>query len=133
MNSLLSPSVFMLAAVLFGGCCTVDVGKSGSAGSTHMLVGTCGWKLFNTIPLVCGSTVPEDERIGPVAFFRNDVTTEKVQKRFMIEARRHGSDVSDLTFRHFDTVLLYVPLFGVPLPLPYILCYSKLQLSGVIR
>lgn len=123
-----------LAALLPGlltGCFTVESGVSRVSGATHLLVSNYGWYLFDTIPLVCGNAKPD--RLTPFVLFRDDVTMDKVQQRFMNSAAAQGTSADDLVYRGFDSVMLSLPGVDIPLPLPYLLTYRELQLSGHLR
>ena len=91
----------------------------------------------------------------PWIFFRNDVTMDKIQRRFMMYADDYGRRVAtenaavtasgenleriservkvrDLVYTTSESVLFNVPGLNFPLPLPYILTYQEIQLSGVL-
>ena len=115
------------------GCLSVDSGVSQTTGEGHLLVDNYGWRLFNCIPLVCGNATYGKDRTGGVAFFRDDVTTDKVQAYFMAEAAARGKRPEDLTFHNKDTIMLQLPLLAYALPIPYVLTYEEIQLSGVLK
>jgi hypothetical protein len=69
----------------------------------------------------------------PWAFFRDDVTMDKVQYRFMDYAKNKGVEISDLKYTYYDTVLFNLPIVQYPLPIPYLLCYREIQLSGNLK
>jgi len=94
-------------------------------------VSNYGWKLFNFIPLVCGNAT-ERNRFGGCAFFRNDVTLEKIQSRFMSYAAQCGKTPTDMVYHNYDTVIFELPIMGLTIPIPYVLCYNEIQLSGVL-
>lgn len=101
--------------------------------SEHVLVMNSGWWLFNAIPICCGNAASTPENHGPWAFFRNDVTMEKVQGRFMEYTHSRGLDASELVYRNTDRVIFSIPFTNIPVPLPYLLCYREIQLSGVLK
>jgi hypothetical protein len=112
------------------GCFTVDTARSDKHDSTreHVVVRNYGWRLFNCIPLVCGNAT--ENSFMPWVFFRDDITMDKIQGRFANYAARRGKKAHDLKYTDYDTVLFNVPLLQYPLPIPYLLCYRELQLSG---
>lgn len=112
------------------GCFSLDTAKLPS-GDEHVVVRNYGWVLFNSIPLVCGN-ITQDAWF-PWAFFRNDVTMDKVQMRFMDYVRKTGKSPEDLKYTDYDTVMFDIPLLQYPLPIPYFLCYREIQLSGNLK
>lgn len=107
------------------GCFTVDTATMKWNGEEHVVVSNYGWSLFNWLPLGSGNA-DADSTCG-VAFFRDDVTPEKVQARFMQHA--NGRSVKTLVYHTYDTNVLYI--FGIPVP--YILCYKEIYLSGTVK
>ena len=98
------------------GCLSTEVTTSEVCGTEHILVSDYGWKLFNCIPL-----------------FRSDITNDRVQKALMEETRKRGKTVSDLAFHNYDTVMMTIPLLYIPIPIPYVICYHEVQLSGDLK
>lgn len=123
------------AAAGFSGCCSMDYTVSPSTGNEHVLVSNYGWKLFNCIPLVCGNaTDPQSPNyFGPWAFFRDDVTMDKIQARLTTLAAAHGKTPANLFYHNYDTVFISIPFADVPIPIPYVVCYREIQLSGVLK
>ena len=129
-------------AILLAGCYSMDVAsnealrKSGTTDGTgneqieHVLVSNYGWYLFNCIPIACGNT-NTDPRL-PWVIFRNDVTMEKIQSRFMAYVNGMKKNVKDLAYTSYDSVMLEIPGSNIPVPIPYLLTYRELQLSGVL-
>ena len=95
---------------------TTEVSKSEVCGTEHIFVNDYGWKLFNWLPI-----------------FRSDITLERVQKELMTEANRRGKVATDLTYHTSDRVSFDIPLLVITLPIPYIICYHSVQLSGVLQ
>lgn len=112
-------------ALCLSGCFSVDTATVKSTGAEHVVMNNYGWKLFDWIPLFSGNADP-DATMG-CAFFRDDVTMEKMQKRFMAhaEGRRVECPVYDVN----DTVIF--SLLG--LPIPYVITYKELTLSGTMK
>lgn len=98
------------------GCLSTEVSKSEVCGIEHIYVDDYGWKLFNWIPI-----------------FRRDITLERVQKALMEESNRRGKVATDLVYHRYDTVTFDIPLIVITLPIPYIICYHEIQLSGVLK
>jgi hypothetical protein len=112
------------------GCFSIDAVHSDlhNEKREHVVVRNYGWILFNCIPLVCGNAT--ENSFMPWAFFRNDITMDKVQGRFANYASRRGKKAYDLKYTDYDTVLFNLPMLQYPLPIPYLICYRELQLSG---
>ena len=98
------------------GCMSTEVSKSEVCGIEHIYVADYGWKLFNWIPI-----------------FRSDITLERVQKELMAESNRRGKVATDLTVHSYDKVTFDIPLIVITLPIPYIICYHEIQVSGVLK
>ena len=98
------------------GCLSTEVSKSETDGTEHIFVADYGWKLFNAFPL-----------------FRSDITLERVQQAMNEEASRRGKVATDLTCHRFDNIMFDLPLLVITFPVPYILCYHEIQLSGVLQ
>lgn len=126
-------SVLLLGTLFFTGCFTVNTATSEVTENHHLLVQNYGWRLFYAIPIVSGNATEADDRFGPWAFFRDDVTLDKVQKRFFKEAATLDGEVTDLTYYCRENILFDIPLTQLPMPIPYIICYREIQLSGVIQ
>lgn len=111
------------------GCFSIDSAKMKSTGDEHVLVHNFGWQLFNCIPLACGNAEPDAS--CPFVLFRDDVTMEKVQSRFAGYA--DGREIIDPTYHNNNSVFFNVAFLNVPFPIPYVLCYREVALSGTIR
>lgn len=130
---LLFPAFAWLTSLALSGCFTIDTSRSTHTGEQHLVVSNYGWRLFYFIPLCCGNATPEKDRLGPWAFFRNDVTLEKVQSRFFETANQLDGSATDLTYCNNETVIFDIPFTNIPFPIPYFICYREIQLSGVVR
>ena len=119
------------AAACLAGCFTLDSADVHATGEAHVCVGNRGWYLFNLIPLACGNAA--DEPVMPWIFFRNDVTMDKIQKRFMDYANFYGKKPTDLTYHTEESVLFEIPGTDFPVPVPYLLTYKEIQLSGTLK
>ena len=95
---------------------STEVSKSEVCGIEHIYTSDYGWKLLNCIPL-----------------FRPDITIERVQKELTTEANRRGKTVSELVYHSEEKVTFDIPLVVVSIPIPYLLCYHEVQLSGVLQ
>lgn len=115
------------------GCFSIDSHVLHSTGHEHVLVSNYGWTLFHTIPLISGNATPEDERLFPFALFRDDVTIDKAQEGLARYARARKKKTSTLVYRNDDKVLMSIPGLNIPVPIPYILCYHEVQLSGELE
>ena len=123
----------LTVALSLAGCFSLDSSRDPATGNEHVLVSNYGWRLFNCIPLFCGNAYNGRDQLGPWAFFRDDVTLEKIQGRFMDYAKENGRTISDLSYHNYETVLFTIPSTAIPIPIPYIVCYREIQLSGVVK
>lgn len=120
------------ATLCLTGCFTIDKGHLARTGDDHILVSNYGWYLFHFIPIANGNANPN--RWLPWVMFRDDVTMDKIQRRFMNYADALGkSDIRDLSYTTRESVMLEIPWINIPLPVPYLLTYREIQLSGVAR
>lgn len=113
------------------GCFTLDTADVRSTGEEHVCVGNRGWYLFHVIPLACGNAAENPSM--PWAFFRNDVTMDKIQKRFTDYANFHGKEIKNMSYFTHESVLFEIPATDLPLPIPYFLTYKEIQLSGELK
>ena len=130
------PRLLMLMAALCAticltGCFTLDTADIHTTGEEHICVGNSGWYLFNFIPLACGNA--SENPMMPWVFFRNDVTMDKIQHRFMSYANFYGKKPRDMCYYTQESVMFEIPGTDFPIPLPYILTYKEVQLSGVMK
>ena len=124
---------FLCATFCLTGCFSIESGTFARAHSEHVLVSNYGWYLFHFIPVACGNA--SEDRWLPWAMFRDDVTMEKIQTRFMNYAEQNGgvTNVHNLAYTTRQSVMLELPGLDLPLPIPYLLTYRETQLSGEIR
>ena len=106
----------LCATLCLTGCMSTEVSKSEVCGTEHIFVSDYGWKLFNWIPL-----------------FRSDITLERVQKEVAAESKKRGKVATDLTIHNYDTVTFDIPLVVISIPIPYVICYREIQVSGVLK
>ena len=119
------------AWVALAGCFSIDVATNRVTHDRHVLVSSYGWYLFGKFPLVCGNIAAG--RLSPFAFFRDDVTLDKTQSRFMDYARKERLAPRDMTYHTNDQVLFTIPGSTISFPLPYFITYREIQLSGVLQ
>lgn len=124
------PPIYICLALCLAGCFSFETAIE-PGGRTQVVASNYGWYLFDWIPLVCGD--PDDDWIIPCTFFRNRVTLDDVQTRFLAKTRKSGKKVENLVWHNNDSVLLTVPILEIPLPIPYIITYHELQLSGELK
>ena len=116
---------------VLAGCFSIEKGRLKSSGEEQVLVSNYGWYLFHIIPVACGNA--SEGAVTPWVLFRNDVTMDKVQKRFFSYAdTRENINAEGLSYRTYESVLFEIPGSNIPIPLPYILSYKEIQLSGVL-
>ncbi len=119
------------AILLIAGCFSVDAGSFSRTGEENVVVSNYGWYLFHVIPVVCGNA--SHDRWFPFVLLRNDVTMDKVQRRFMDYANSRGKVPTNLVYNNKESVMLEIPGIDFPLPVPYILTFRNIQLSGVLK
>lgn len=121
-----------LAAAVLTGCFSIEAGRLETTGEEHVLASNYGWYLFHFIPLACGNA--DSGGLLPWVIFRNDVTMDKIQERFLDYARKdkNGGGMVNLSYRTQESVLFEIPGSNIPIPLPYIISYKEIQLSGVL-
>lgn len=112
----LTPAALFGATLCLTGCLSTEVSKSEVSGIEHIFVSDYGWKLFNWIPI-----------------FRRDITPEHVQAEAAKEARRRGKAVCGIVTHNFDRVMFDIPLLYITVPIPYVICYHEVQVSGVLQ
>ena len=112
------------------GCFSMDISVTPD-GDDHIVVGNYGWYLFDTLPIACGNAA--HDRYTPWVLFRNDVTMDKIQYRFMKYRAERGKDSINLNYFNKKNVLFEIPGSQIPVPIPYLLTYREIQLSGVLR
>jgi len=83
------------------------------------------------IPLATGNTT--ESPIVPFSIFRNNVTMDKLQKALFDEAKRKNRQVENLVWNNYDTMLFEIPGFSVTIPVPYLITYREMQLSGEMK
>lgn len=135
-KAILSKFILLVLPALVGGCFSLEtaplratVARDASVGSpvSHVVVANNGWYLFNAWPLACGNA--RDGDLG-CAFFRNDVDIDLLHGRLTRYASTHGCDVTELNVFNDEQVLLSIP--GLTIPIPYIITFREMQLSGVL-
>ena len=112
------------------GCFSIEAART-PGGERHVLVSNYGWYLFNWLPLACGNADPNGST--PWVLFRDDVTMDKVQQRFSDYRTACGVSIVNLNYHNQEDVLLNLPGTDIPLPLPYVITYREVQLSGVVK
>lgn len=126
------PTLLISVSMCLTGCFSIDAARLDAAGGEeHVVVRNYGWSLFYFIPVVCGNT--SEEAWLPWSFFSNEITMDKVQERFFDYAVRRGKSAYNLKYTDYDTVMFNIPLVQYPLPIPYLLCYREIQLSGNLK
>ncbi len=131
LNTLAVLAAALCVTICLSGCFTLDTADIRTTGEEHICVGNSGWYLFHFIPLACGNA--SEDPAMPWIFFRNDVTMDKIQHRFMSYANFYGKKTRDMAYYTQESVLFEIPGTDFPIPLPYILTYKEVQLSGVLK
>lgn len=118
------------AALCLAGCFSLEKAEIKNVNGEHVLASNYGWYLFHFFPLVCGNA--NYDAWAPWVMFRDDVTMDKVQNRFMRHAEGQDMVVEDLAYTTRESVMLEIPGINTTLPIPYLLTYREVQLSGVL-
>ena len=98
----------------------------------HAVVSNDGWYLFNLWPLATGNTKDKNERWFPFSLFRDNVQEGIIHGKLTKFAKEKGCDVADLALLSNEQVLLSIPGTNLPLPIPYIATYRRMQISAVL-
>ena len=124
---------FLLTAVLLGvaGCFTFEKAELPAAGGTHLQMYNTGHYLFDCVPLASGNV--KEKPFLPFVLFRNDADMDKMQRRFMAEVAKTGGTAHDVTYHMDNSVITMIPILYISVPIPYILTYREMQLSGEIK
>lgn len=122
-------AIFGATLWLAGGCFSLDAAKIKATGAEHVVVSDYGWYLFHFIPLACGNA--NKDGYMPFVFLRNDVTLDNIQSRFMDYA--DGREADELSYHTTESVMLEIPGTSLPIPIPYLVTYREIQLSGILR
>lgn len=120
--------IFLLASASLSltGCFTVDTVTLGN-GCEHVVMRNCGWKLLDWVPLFCGNA--DEKSSCATAFFRDDVTMEKVQRRFADYA---GARTIECPVYHVKDSI-FTSVLGLPITIPYLFTYREIALSGTLK
>ena len=116
------------------GCFSFDAATLPRTGDEHLVASNYGWYLFGSIPLVGGNATNPETRCGPWAFFRDDVTMDKIQGRLTsYAATKPDRQLVDLVYHTHNEIFFQIPFSEIPLPIPYVICYRQIQLSGTLK
>jgi hypothetical protein len=130
MKFLLTLAAFCVTICLTG-CFSLESSNPAHSDDELVVIRNYGWKLFYFIPIVCGNA--NEESWCPWKFFKNEVTIDKMQQKFADYAARKGKKTNKIVYNSYDTVLWEIPIIDFPLPIPYLLCYDEIQLSGQMK
>ena len=128
---MLAASAAAGACMCLAGCFSFEASALSRSGAENVYVANYGWYLFGLFPLATGNAAKGET--APTVFLRDDVTMDKLQTRLADYAAEKGKEIHDLTYHNHDSVLLNIPGVDFPLPIPYVLTYREIQLSGVMR
>lgn len=120
----------LCGTICLTGCFSIEVAKE-PGNRQQIIASNYGWYLFDFIPLCCGD--PDEDWIIPCTFFRDRVTMDDIQARLIKKARKSGKTVENLVWNNNDSVLMTIPFLDIPLPIPYIITYHEMQLSGEVK
>ena len=116
MNCMTRTLAAACAALCLSGCLSIEHATSAVTGEEHVVVSDYGWKLFNAVPI-----------------FRPEISQGRVQQALLDYAAARGRRAEDLAYFNYETVMFDVPTLSVTIPVPYLVCYQKVQISGVLR
>jgi len=118
--------IFYVGATLcLTGCFSIETATVKPSQAEHVVINNWGWKLFDWIPL-CSGNVSEGA-FCETAFFRDDVTFEKLQARF--EKYANGREIECPVWTPIDYQIFTI--YGIPIP--YIFTYKEYTLSGTLK
>ncbi len=121
----------LFATICLTGCFSIDMASIPKSEESHLYVSNECWYLFDCIPLACGNA--NENGWMPWVTFRNDLTHDKIQRRFMMTAQQLGkTKISNLSYSTDEMILFEIPGIQIPIPIPYLLTYRNIQLSGVV-
>jgi len=125
-------AIMAAAALLAAGCFSIEHARIQATGEYHVFASNYGWYLFGSLPIVCGNANPD--AVLPFVFFRDDVTMDKIQRRVLSHSKNLNSGkVCNLSYYNDNMVLFEFPGVNFPVPVPYVLTYRGIQLSGGVK
>lgn len=140
MKTLLS-YIFLICALLTGGCYSLQVASNEALRNSaiekgknepveHILISNYGWYLFNYIPIVCGNTVSTDTI--PWVFFSNHVNPILLHDKMIAYASAKNANIRNLSIRRTEKVFFEFPGSQIPVPIPFLISFQEVQVSGVL-
>lgn len=112
------------------GCFSLETAKEPGM-KHHIFASNYGWYLFNFIPIIGGNA--SENPWTPFVLFRNDVKMDIIQRRLLNEAASQNRRVDNLVWNNYETVIFSFPGSSIDIPIPYILTYREMQLSGEMK
>ncbi len=119
------------ATTCFTGCFSIHSAQVPGEESEHLVVHNYGWYLFGLVPVGCGNASPDP--IFPCVVFRDDVKMDIIQRIYLDYAAKKGKLPTNLAYDVKEDVMFTVPILGYSVPVPYLLTYKEMQLSGVLK
>lgn len=125
--------VLVLGAMLgVTGCLTVEKAQlPGADSGNQVFVRNYGKYLFNLVPIWCGNA-NENPKCDFV-MFRDDVTMDKMQHRFLSECHKVGTEITDINCFSEDDIFLLLPIWSLEIPIPYLWTTHEIQISGTVK
>ncbi len=131
----------LAVAVLLAGCCSVETadipadGKTyrtidGSRPLAHAVASNYGWYLFNTCPIVTGNA--DVDSPVPWSFFSDDVRFDVLQEHLVKLAQTRHAQLHEINLTRNESIFFDIPGLGIPLPIPYLICYHEKQISAIL-
>lgn len=138
-------AAMVAAAVLVGGCATVEISSPGSlkgidvkgAGGKAdraIMIGNEGYFLFHSIPLVCGDMTWDANKgriVDDVSFFSNELQGDRIANAMFRYANSQNCDLVDLVIN--NKCESKIGLFGILDWFNTIVAYDGVTYSGVLR
>lgn len=132
MKPILTKFFAAMLAVHAAGCFTLESGTLARTGDENVLVTNYGWYLFGRFPIATGNA--NKDALAPFVFFRDDVKLDKIQKRLLDYSKtRPGKELRDITYHTRENVMFNLPGIEFQVPIPYVLTFREIQITGVLQ
>ena len=125
--------VAVALALACSGCFTLDSSTSALLApdaDEHVIVRNYGWFLFGSVPLVCGNA--DIDSFWGSTFFKDEVTLEIAHGVLSQYVADSGREICDIVVMADREALLSVPLFVVPISLPWVVQYKEVNVSATL-
>ena len=141
----LMQAVMIAAAILVGGCTTVEISSPGSLKGVDVkgaggkadraiMIGNEGYFLFHCIPLVAGDVTwdaRKGEIVDEIAFFSDEICGDRMANAMFRYAESKDCDLVDLVINNKRESK--IGLFGLLNWFNTLVAYQGITYSGVLR